>query len=93
MDLRGDHIIFTPSELEAFAFEIAARAVTKALKDYTKMKPLMTERDVMRTLAVKSRQTFISKHQPHIPPLWLEGSKRWHPDAVDAYIRSLKQRR
>ena len=79
-------------ELQEIIGEAVREAAGDVLRRANELKPLLTEADVLRTLGV-GRSTFIQKIQPKLPPLWIAGQKRWHPDAVDAYLRSISGKR
>jgi len=65
----------------------------RLLQQHGALKPLMTVKDVARTLAVSERtvETLIAAGK--LRPLWIKGQRRFHPDAVEAYLRSCEKAR
>lgn len=58
------------------------------LERYAAMRPLLTLSDLARTLRLSERTTENRIKDGDIRPLWVGGVRRFHPDAVDAYLRS-----
>ena len=58
------------------------------LKQHASMKPLLSVDDLAKTLNVSLRtvETLIKSGQ--ILPLWIKGQRRFHPDAVNAYLHA-----
>lgn len=65
----------------------------KLLEEHITLKPLLSVSDLARTLKVSLRtvETLIAAGK--LRPLWIRGVRRFHPDAVDAYLRSCEKRR
>ncbi len=57
------------------------------LKEHAALKPLMSVEDVAKALNVSVRtvETLIAGGE--LRPLWIKGQRRFHPDAVGAYVR------
>lgn len=63
------------------------------LEEHRSMKPLLCVGDVARTLQVSMRtvETLIASGK--LRPLWIRGVRRFHPDAISAYLRSCEKKR
>lgn len=63
------------------------------LEEHRALKPLLCVGDVARTLQVSMRtvETLIAAGK--LRPLWIRGVRRFHPDAVEAYLRSCERKR
>lgn len=71
--------------LETRLFETA-----QALSDLIpKQPPLLTVKDLARTLNVSARTVESLIAAGKIRPLWVAGQRRFHPDAINAYLRSV----
>ncbi len=70
-------------------FRIQARLL---LDEYTGLKPLMSVEDVARTLNVSARTVENLIGQGQLRPLWIKGQRRFHPDAVDVYLRTCEKK-
>lgn len=72
--------------------EIIEEQNERLLKKHTALKPLMSVKDVARTLGVSERtlETIIGSGK--LQPLWIKGQRRFHPDAVDAFMRASERR-
>ena len=56
--------------------------------DQEMSQPLMSAKCVARKLAVSLRTVEKVVALGELVPIWIEGQRRFHPDVVDAYIRS-----
>lgn len=92
-----------PSQPEILAREVAAllrpdlqRQIEQAVRETglrllherKALKPLLAVRDVARTLNVSERTVETLIAMGELRPLWVKGQRRFHPDTVDAYVRS-----
>lgn len=59
------------------------------LRRHQALKPLLSIRDVAKTLGVSERtaETMLAGGELP-PPLWIGKQRRWHPDSIAALIRS-----
>lgn len=90
------------AELEAMLAEKSERdAALEAKLDALPMrlleaaqatKPLMSVSDVARTLGVSKRTVETLVADEELRPLWIKGQRRFHPDAIDAYVRECARR-
>ena len=62
------------------------------LKEHAAMKPLLSVDDLAKTLKVSPRTVEKIIACGEIKPLWIKGQRRFHPDAVDAYLRSSEKK-
>ena len=62
------------------------------LQEHHALKPLLSVKDVARTLAVSERTVEALIQRGRLRPLWVKGQRRFHPDAVDAYLRACEKR-
>ena len=70
------------------------RAQNKVLlEEYTGMRPLLSVKDVAKTLNISTRSVETLIAQSKLRPLWIKGQRRFHPDVVAAYIRSCEVRK
>lgn len=68
--------------------EIIETQNERLLQQHTALKPLMSIKDVARTLGVSERTVETLVAVGKLRPLWIKGQRRFHPDAVDAFIRA-----
>jgi len=61
----------------------------KLLQEHSALRPLMSVKDVARTLDVSPRTVETLVADGELRPLWIKGQRRFHPDTIDAYIRAL----
>ena len=61
------------------------------LREYSAMKPLLDVADVARTLGVSPRTVEKLIGLGKLKPLWVKGQRRFHPDAVTAYLRTCEK--
>ena len=53
------------------------------------VRPLMSIDDLARTLGKSKRWVETAIRTGEVPPpLWIGGTRRWHPDAVEAFLRT-----
>lgn len=64
----------------------------RLLRRHTALKPLMSVKDVARTLGVSERTVETLVASGKLQPLWIKGQRRFHPDAVEAFIRAGEHR-
>ena len=62
------------------------------LREHTALKPLLDVADVAKTLGVSRRTVENLIGQGKLRPLWIRGQRRFHPDTVDAYVRTCEQK-
>lgn len=58
------------------------------LERHRAMQPLLSIKDVACTLGVSKRTAETLVAEGELRPLWIKGQRRFHPDAVNAYLRS-----
>ena len=58
------------------------------LREFVALKPLLSVDDLAKTLSVSKRTVETLIHAGEIQPIWIRGRRVFHPDAVDAFIRS-----
>ena len=87
------------AKLETFKSELTQHIVEhiralndQLLQEHAALKPLMSVEDVARTLNVSARTVENLIGQGKLRPLWIKGQRRFHPDAVDAYVRACEQK-
>ena len=71
--------------------EVVESQNEQLLQRHTTLKPLLSVKDVARTLQVSERTVETLIGVGHLRPLWVQGQRRFHPDAVDAYLRSCER--
>ena len=87
------------ARLETFKSELTQHIVEhvralndQLLREHAALKPLMSVDDVARTLNVSARTVENIILQGKLRPLWIKGQRRFHPDAVDAYVRTCEKK-
>ncbi len=80
-------------ELAAHITETVRALNELLLTEHATMKQLLSVQDLARTLNVSPRTVENIIAAGKIKPLWVEGQRRFHPDAVDAYLRNCEQPR
>ena len=97
-----DHSAPEPSTVAALEREVAAlreqlaalpARLLEAARASQMPPPLLTVKDVGRTLSVSPRTVETLIADGEIVPLWVRGQRRFHPDAVLAYVDSCTERR
>ena len=63
------------------------------LNQHQALKPLLSVRDTAKTLSVSERTVEKLIAQKKIRVLWIEGQRRVHPDALEAYMRQCEPKR
>ena len=63
----------------------------RLLAEQVSRKPLLSVKDLARTLGVSPRTVENIVAAGKLRPLWIEGQRRFHPDAVDAYLRACEK--
>lgn len=84
------------AKLDTFGREVVERvrrSNRELLQSYQSIKPLMSVDDVAKTLGVSPRTVEKIIQSGKIDPLWVGGQRRFHPDAIDAYLRHSCDRR
>ena len=76
------------AELRRELAEIIAMQNERLLQQHTSLKPLMSVKEVARTLGVSERTVETLVAGGKLRPLWIKGQRRFHPDAIDAFIRA-----
>ena len=86
------------ARLETFKAELTQHIVehvralnSQLLHEHTTMKPLMSVDDVAKTLNVSPRTVEKLIGLGKLKPLWVKGQRRFHPDAVTAYLRTCEK--
>lgn len=82
----------SPGTLEAFGSELLDRVRglnERLLQEHKALKPLLSIKDVAKTLGISPRtaETMLAAGELP-PPLWIGKQRRWHPDSIAAYVRS-----
>jgi len=87
------------ARLETFKSELTQHIVEhvralndQLLREHAALKPLMSVDDVARTLNVSARTVENIILQGKLRPLWIKGQRRFHPDAVMAYLRTCEKK-
>lgn len=62
------------------------------LQRHMALKPLMDLKGVAHTLGVSERTVETLVAGGRIRPLWIKGQRRFHPDTIDAYVRTCARR-
>lgn len=57
------------------------------LDEHRSIKPLLSIEEVAETLNVSKRTTESIVAAGKLQPIWVKGQRRFHPDAVEAYMR------
>lgn len=66
----------------------------RLIEEQKTLKRLLSIEDVAETLSKSKRWCETALREGELPaPLWIGGTRRWHPDALDAYIRRSAERR
>jgi predicted DNA-binding transcriptional regulator AlpA len=66
----------------------------RLIEEQKTLKPLLSIKDVAETLSKSKRWCETALRAGELPaPLWIGGTRRWHPDTLDAYIRRSAGRR
>lgn len=65
---------------------------TELLEEHLSMKPLLSVEDLADTLGVSKRTVETIIAEGKLSPIWVRGQRRFHPDAVDAYLRRRSQK-
>lgn len=89
-----DHVL--EAKLDAFGRDVVERvrrSNRELLQAFQSIKPLMSVEDVARTLKVSPRTVEKVIQSGELEPLWIGGQRRFHPDAIDAYLRHSCNRR
>ncbi len=55
-------------------------------------KPLLSVKDLAKTLGISQRKLETLIAAGELAPLWIGGQRRFHPDAIDAYLRQCERR-
>jgi|GEM_PF-5011931 len=73
--------------LESLIRETVRAENETLLSRHSGLKPLLSIKDVAKTLncSVRTVETCIAEGA--IKPLWIKGQRRFHPDTIAAYIR------
>lgn len=78
--------------LLVWVITITVRLVRKEnkslLRKHREMKCLMSIDDVAEVLDVSRRTTEDIVATGELDPIWIRGQRRFHPDAVEAYVRN-----
>ena len=72
--------------------EIIEEQNERLLRKHTALKPLMSVKDVARTLGVSERTLETIINSGKLQPLWIKGQRRFHPDTVDAFMRASERK-
>ena len=80
-------------ELAAHITETVRTLNELLLAEHASMKPLLSVADLAKTLKVSPRTAEKIIATGKIRPLWIEGQRRFHPDTVDAYLRTCEKPR
>lgn len=72
--------------------EVVRSLNEQLLKEYAVLKPLMRVQDVAKTLGISSRTVETLIAQGKLRPLWIKGQRRFHTDAIEAYLRSCEKK-
>lgn len=92
-DLATQVVSLLQSSLQEHISEAIDQHNRQLLEEHRAMKPLLCVGDVARTLQVSMRtvETLIAAGK--LRPLWIRGVRRFHPDAIEAYLRSCEKKR
>ncbi|MBT8402097.1 MAG: helix-turn-helix domain-containing protein [Rhodothermia bacterium] len=74
----------TPQEIR----QIVREENRVLLERYAELRQLMSVADVAKTLAVSVRTVETIIRNGELRPLWVRGQRRFHPDSIDAYLRT-----
>ena len=87
------------AKLDAFRADLTEQIIEvvrslneQLFKEYAALKPLMRVQDVAKTLGVSSRTVETLIAQGKLRPLWIKGQRRFHTDAIEAYLRSCEKK-
>jgi excisionase family DNA binding protein len=64
----------------------------KLLEEHRKMEALLSIEEVADILGVSKRTVEDIVASGRLDPIWVKGQRRFHPDTVDAYLRSPAQK-
>jgi excisionase family DNA binding protein len=64
---------------------------SELLEEHLAMKPLLSVDDLANTLGVSKRTVETIIAEDELRPIWVRGQRRFHPDAVNAYLRRRSQ--
>lgn len=75
------------SDLTSEIRKIVERQNTELLQEHQSLKPLLSVGDVAETLGIGKRTVEKIISEGDLQPIWVRGQRRFHPDAVEAYMR------
>ena len=64
----------------------------RILAEVVALKPLMSVKDVAKTLGVSPRTVETLIGDKELRPIWVKGQRRFHPDTVAAYVDACARR-
>lgn len=77
------------AELREDVRDAVRRENEALLERHAAQKPLLSIEDVAETLGKSKRWCETALANGDLPaPLWIGGTRRWHPDSVEAYLRA-----
>jgi len=79
-------------ELRRALGEIVRESNDRLLRQYESLKPLLSIQDVAKTLGVSKRTVEKIVSDGDLRPLWIRGQRRFHPDAINAFVRAQEKR-
>lgn len=79
--------------LESFGDDLPGKVAERVLaliNESVPLKPLLTVKDVSRTLKISERTVETLIGAGKLRPLWVGGQRRFHPDTITDYLRTLE---